>query len=87
MPIKKAVKNTADITVVLTSSSDTEKIKKDLLNKKFSNEEADKLVSKMSLPADRYRSFFGEEKVRFIYKGFEGYLAELEDNINGKKGA
>lgn len=85
--LKKAVKNTADITVVLTSSSDTEKIKKDLLNKKFSNEEADKLVSKMSLPANRYRSFFGEEKVRFIYKGFEGYLAELEDNINGKKGA
>lgn len=75
--LKKAVKNTADITVVLTKSDDPNAMKKKLIEKGFPKNEADDLVWKMHLPHQRYTSFFGKDKVKFIYRGFTSYIRNM----------
>lgn len=79
--LKKSVKNSADITVVLSEIDDPKKIKNDLLKKCFSESEADRYIWKMHLPEERYISFFGEDKVKFNYNGFNEYIKEMEKSI------
>ena len=77
--LKKSVKNSADITVVLTNSDNPHNAHTTLLEKGFSEEEANVFVQKMHLPAERYISFFGEDKVTFNYGGFNSYINEMRN--------
>lgn len=83
--LKKAVSNNAQITVVLHNSDDPKKYILDLLEKGFSEEKAKQLTSKMRLPEERYKSFFGDNKVSFCYQGLQGYLDKIGGDIDGKK--
>ena len=75
--LKKAVRNDADILVVLNDSNDPQKYMEHLQSKGFGADEAKKYVDKMWLPEARYKSFFGEDKVKFDYSGFQGYLSKI----------
>lgn len=83
--LKKAIKANAFITVVLSNSDDPQKYIHSYVSRGYSQEESVRLVNHMWLPEERYKSFFGEDKVEFIYKGFEGYLDEIGGNTNGQK--
>lgn len=75
--LKKAVRNDADITVVLNDSNDPKKYIQRFTALGICNDEAKKYLNKMWLPEARYRSFFGEDKVKFDYSGFQGYLSKM----------
>ena len=75
--LKKAVKDTADITVVLTKSNDPDYYRNNLRDLGCDTETIDKMMGKLSLPAYRYSSFFGEDRVQYRYNGFGHYLEEL----------
>lgn len=75
--LKKAIKSDVKITVVLHNSDDPQKYIDIFLKKGYSIEEANQLTSKLLLPETRYKSFFGEDKVEFCYKGFQGFLDEI----------
>lgn len=75
--LKKAVKDTADITVVLTKSNDPDYYRTTLSNLGCASNTISKMMGKLSLPANRYSSFFGEDKVQYRYDGFGQYLEEL----------
>ena len=75
--LKKAVKDSADIKVVLTESTNPQYYIDKLKHCGLNEKEISKILSKMALPHDRYVSFFGEDKVSFEYGGFNKYLDEL----------
>lgn len=75
--LKKSVKNTADIKVVLCESDNPIILLDDLTQKGYTYKEAENIVDKMNLPSKRYISFFGEDKVDFFYGGFSSYIKEL----------
>lgn len=75
--LKKAVKDSADIKVVLTEDNNPQKYIEELNNSGLDDEEISKIISKMALPHNRYTSFFGEGKVTFEYGGFDKYLNDL----------
>ena len=75
--LKKAVKDSADIKVVLTESTNPQCYIDKLKRCGLDEEEISKIISKMALPHNRYVSFFGESKVSFEYGGFNKYLDEL----------
>lgn len=74
--LKKAVKNNADITVVLTQANNPEYYIADFTKRGYSINEAQRLVGIMRLPAERYNSFFGEDRITYYYDGFREYLKE-----------
>lgn len=75
--LKKSVKTNADITVVLANCDNPNDAYNSLIAKGFSKEESNGLIKKMNLPAERYISFFGEDKVTFKYGGFNSYINEM----------
>ena len=83
--LKKAVKSTADVTVVLDESNNPQKYINNLMSKGFLIEETNQLVNRLWLPASRYKSFFGEDRVKFIYDGFEKYIELMGEEFDEKK--
>ena len=83
--LKKAVKSDAHITVVLNDSNYPEKYIESFISKGYSIKESTLLVNRMWLPEERYKSFFGEDKIEFYYNGFEGYLDEFGGTVDGQK--
>jgi NAD-dependent SIR2 family protein deacetylase len=81
--LKKAVKNSASITVVLNESSNPKKYTDSFESKGYTNEECSYLVNHMCLPGERYKAFFGEDKVTLFYDGFEKYLDKIGGAVNG----
>lgn len=75
--LKKAVKSTANITVVLSQYDDPKEIRNMLKNSGCTDELIKQIIEKMSLPFSRYSSFFGEDKIEFFYGGFNEYLKHL----------
>ena len=75
--LKKAVKDTADITVVLTETNNPDYYRAILNDVKCDNDTINLLLDKMYLPAFRYSSFFGEDRVIYKYNGFSRFLDEL----------
>ncbi len=75
--LKKAVKTNAKITVVLHNGDNPQIFINDFLSKGYSEEESEKLTAKMQFPEVRYKSFFGEDKVEFCYKGLQGFIDEI----------
>lgn len=76
--LKKSTKSNAKITVVLHSSDDPSAYMMNFLEKGYSEAEAMDLVSKMSLPEERYKTFFGEGSIVFCYNGLQGFLDDME---------
>ena len=62
------------VTVVLHPSDNPRYYVQEFVNKGYTDEEAKRFVQKMWLPEERYKSFFGEDKVTFFYGGFEEYV-------------
>ena len=75
--LKKACKSTAKISVVLSSSDDPELYRSKFAEKGFCLDESNKLIAKMRLPEERYKSFFGEDRVSFNYSGFAEYIDQI----------
>ena len=75
--LKKACKSTAKISVVLSSSDDPELYRSKFAEKGFCLDESNKLIAKMRLPEERYKSFFGEDRVTFNYSGFAEYIDQI----------
>lgn len=75
--LKKATKSTADVTVVLTQSSNPQRLMSELVHKGCTENEARDFIKMMSLPSERYISFFGEDKVTLLYDGFREYLGTI----------
>lgn len=75
--LKKSMKSSADITVVLTNSDNPNYIRSLMIQKGFSEEETTSFMGKMQLPSKRYISFFGEDKITFNYDGFSSYLNKM----------
>jgi len=75
--LKKAVKDTADITVVLTETDNPDYYRAILNGVKCDNDTINQLLDKMYLPAFRYSSFFGKDRVIYKYSGFSRFLDEL----------
>lgn len=75
--LKKAVKESADIKVVLTDTDNPNNYYKLLKKSGLDDTEISNIISKMSLPHSRYDSFFGDENVTFEYGGFDKYLDDL----------
>ena len=75
--LKKACKSTAKISVVLSSSDDPELYRSKFAEKGFCLDESNKLIAKMRLPEERYKSFFGEDRVTFNYRGFAEYIDQI----------
>ena len=73
--LKKALKDSAHITVVLSESNDPEYYKKILKN--IDGKDIKSIIDKLYLPDRRFSSFFGENRVKYYYKGFKKYIAEL----------
>ena len=78
--LKKAVMSNVSITVVLNESSNPQKYIDSFISKGYSPRDSRYLVEKMKLPEERYKSFFGEDRVEFYYKGFKKYLNEVGGN-------
>lgn len=68
--LKKAVKNDAKITVVLHESDDFEYYK-DYIKEM---DEGSQLLNKLSLPCNRYNSFFQNHEIEYNYRGIENYF-------------
>ena len=75
--LKKAVKDTADITVVLNETNNPEYYRAILNNAKCDNDTIRQIIDKLYLPAFRYSGFFGEDRVKYKYNGFSKFLDEL----------
>lgn len=75
--LKKAIRDDVKVTVVLHSSDNPQSYRNEFIRKGYSVEEAERFVRKMWLPEERYKSFFGEDKVSFVYDGFEQYVDRL----------
>lgn len=75
--LKKACKSTAKISVVLSSTDDPELYQSKFAEKGFGLDESNKLIAKMRLPEERYKSFFGEDRVTFNYRGFAEYIDQI----------
>ena len=75
--LKKACKSTAKISVVLSSSDDPELYRSKFAEKGFCLDESNKLIAKMRMPEERYKSFFGEDRVTFNYSGFAEYIDQI----------
>lgn len=75
--LKKACKSTAKISVVLSSSDNPELYRCKFVEKGFKLDESNKLITKMRLPEERYKSFFGEDRVTFNYSGFAEYIDQI----------
>lgn len=77
--LKKACKSTVKINVVLSESDDPKSYFDRLVKKGVDINEAQKMINKMRFPEERYKSFFGEERIDFNYCGFAEYI----DRIGG----
>lgn len=75
--LKKACKTTAKISVVLSSSDDPKSYRSKFTEKGFSLDESNEFIAKMRLPEERYKSFFGEDRVTFNYCGFAKYIDQI----------
>lgn len=75
--LKKAVNENVDIKVILHESDNPKKYLDMFLKKGFTDEDSRLLVAKMSLPENRYKSFFGNKNIEFHYEGFENYVNQL----------
>ena len=75
--LKKACKSTAKIHVVLSAGDDPETYTRKFTEKGFDLHESNKLIAKMRLPEERYKSFFGEDRVTFNYCGFAKYIDQI----------
>ena len=75
--LKKACKSTAKIHVVLSVGDDPETYTRKFTEKGFDLHESNKLIAKMRLPEERYKSFFGEDRVTFNYCGFARYIDQI----------
>ena len=75
--LKKSVKDSADITVVLTESNDPNYYRSALSGSHCPNDTINQIVERLSLPEYRYNSFFGKERVKYNYKGFSNFLEGL----------
>ena len=75
--LKKAVKDTASITVVLTESNNPNYYRSSLCGYHCYNEMIDQVLERLSLPEYRYNSFFGKDRIHYFYKGFSGYLETI----------
>ena len=75
--LKKAIRDDVKVTVVLHSSDNPEFYLNEFMSKGYDGEEAKRLAQKMLLPEERYKTFFGEDKVSFVYEGFEKYVDRL----------
>lgn len=78
--LKKAIKSSAHITVVLNSSNNPQIYADSFAAKGYSINEIQQFLNRMQLPEGRYKSFFGEDKITFNYQGFQNYL----DEVGGK---
>ncbi|MDP4120740.1 MAG: SIR2 family protein [Bacillota bacterium] len=79
--LKKAVRDDTHISVVLSEWDNPSKY--DFTSRGFPREEAESIVKRMWLPEERYKSFFGEKRVEFFYKGFENYINNIGGKVNG----
>lgn len=75
--LKKSVKDSADITVILTESNDPDYYRSVLSDSHCTEDTINKVLEGLSLPEYRYNSFFGKERVKYNYKGFGNYLKGL----------
>jgi len=75
--LKRAIKPNTKINVILHESDDPNYYNLTLEKRKVSKKIRSELYNRLALPESRYRSFFGEERVSFTYKGLEGYVDEL----------
>ena len=75
--LKKAIKDSADIKVVLTERNDPTYYEKKLRSYGVDEKEISSIISRIGLPYYRYVSFFGEDKVSFEYGGFGKFLDSL----------
>ncbi len=75
--LKKSVKDSADITVVLTESNDPNYYRLVLNDSRCSDDTVNQILERLSLPEYRYNSFFGKERVKYNYKGFSNFLERL----------
>ena len=81
--LKKSVKKDALITIILNNLDNPHDYKDRFINKGYSEKESALLVKKMRLPEERYKSFFGEDRMEISYKGFEEYLNKNGGSVNG----
>lgn len=77
--LKKAVKTTAKVTVVLSPNDNPKEYERDFMLKGIDEETINKILNKMRLPEERYKSFFGEDNVEFFYEGFSQYINKIGD--------
>ncbi len=75
--LKKACKASVKIEVVLSKDVDPEGYIGKFTEKGFDEDETKDLISRMQLPEERYKSFFGEDKVSFYYNGFGAYIDQI----------
>ncbi|MBR4472111.1 MAG: SIR2 family protein [Oscillospiraceae bacterium] len=75
--LKKAIKDSADIKVVLTERNDPTYYEKKLRSYGVDQKDISSIISRIGLPYYRYISFFGEDKVSFEYGGFGKFLDSL----------
>jgi len=64
--------------VVLTEGDNPKKSRDLLVGKGFSAKEAEEFIETIDFPCKRYISFFGEDKIKFIYTGFSSYIKDME---------
>lgn len=81
--LKKATKNSADVKVVLSETDDPKYYINQFLRNNYDEIQAEKLVRKMWLPEERFKSFFGDDRISFYYDGFGSYIKEFGGQQNG----
>lgn len=75
--LKKACKSSAKINVVLSKHDNPKSYFDKFIEKGFNSDEANRLISNMRLPDERYKAFFGEDRVVFNYCGFSEYIDQI----------
>lgn len=80
--LKKSTKNNVSVHVVLSEADNPKKYISDFISNGFDERAAFELVSRMCLPEERYKSFFGEDRVAFHYNGFGNYIDEIGGDAN-----
>lgn len=76
--LKKSIKKSAKITVVLSEDDNPQKWRELFQAKNVPEDTIESILERMYLPEKRYQSFFGKDNVEFKYEGFCSYIDEME---------
>ena len=74
--LKKSLSSDTKIEVVLHQSDNPVGIK-NMLSSRLSSSECDSILNKIDFPENRYKSFFGDQNINFIYSGFEDFIKTI----------